>query len=91
MKKTFETYRNISDYQISNLKHENPSCFNGNIEITKYRVTIEEVEEPKEVLQARLQELWDKCNNWHHWKPLRAAARKLGYEFKNYPGIKKED
>ncbi len=64
-----------------NLKHyesSDPNVFNGKVAIRRYRVTVELVEEPLEVLQARLKDLWEHCTNCHHRDPLRAEARKLG-------------
>lgn len=78
----FETFRKIGTYQIGGLKDENPSCFNGNVAVRRYRVTIEEIQEPDDVIRARIQELWDECNNHHHWGPLRAAAKQYGLELK---------
>ena len=57
-----------------------PSSFNGEVSIRKYRVTVELLDEPKEVLAERLLGLWRHCDNHHHVDPLRAEARKLGIE-----------
>lgn len=60
MKIQFETFKNISDsYTLNQLKKESPCNINF-LEYKKYRVTIELVEEPKEVLIERLQELMQK-------------------------------
>jgi len=85
MKKTFETFQDIGTFEIGNLTQDNPSCFNGFVSVKKYKVTIEEIKEPKEIIAARLQKLWDECKNMHHWDPLRRAAKKIGYEFKKKP------
>jgi len=65
---TIETFREITGYWLNELKKEDPSCFNSIVEVEKYRVTIEKIEEPKEVYQKRLQKLWDECTN-HHAEP----------------------
>lgn len=80
MSKSFETFRNIGSYEITNLTQKEPSCFNGEVCVVKYRVTIEVVEEPVEVLQKRVRKLWRECDNWHHWTPLQNEAKKLGFE-----------
>ncbi len=80
MKQQFETFRVLGAYDTGNLTSKEPSCFNGNVSIKKYRITIEEVEEPKEVYEQRLQKLWDECDNSHHLKPLRSEAKNIGYE-----------
>jgi ribosomal protein L20A (L18A) len=90
MKRTFETFKEVGDYEIDDLTHKHPSCFNGNVRIKKYKITIEEIEETNEVLAERLQQLWDKCDNWHHWGPLETKARKLHYKLKREHGNKNE-
>ena len=82
MQKKFETFREISDYAIRLMIDEAPSCLNGKVNVKKYKVTIEEIEEPKEVIAERLQKLWDQCTNWHHRQPLRDEAAKIGYTLK---------
>ena len=46
--------------------------------IRRYRVTVEEIQEEPGVLEARLRELWEKCDNHHHTGPIKAAASPLG-------------
>ena len=87
--KTFETFREISSYEISNLKQDNPSSFNGNISFRKYKITIEPIDESFEILSERLQKLWDECGNHHHWSPLEAAAQSIGYTLVGFAGSKK--
>lgn len=82
----FETFRKIGDYEQQFLTKKEPSCFNGSVSFRKYKVTIEPIEEPKEVLAERLQKLWDECDNLHHWTPLKNAAREIGYELKGGAG-----
>ena len=89
MKKQFETFRDIRDYELNNLTQKEFSCFNGFVRIKKYRITIEEIEEPKEVYEQRLQKLWDECDNWHHWEPLQSEAKKIGYELVGSAGKNK--
>jgi len=89
-KTTFETFRNIGGYEISNLTAKEPSAFNGEIRIKKYKVTIEEIIEPQEVYEQRIQELWDKCDNHHHWKPIESAAKGIGYTLTRKVGNKIE-
>lgn len=82
----FETFRKIGAYEESNLRQKDASCFNGMVNIRKYRVTIEPIEEPKEILAERLQKLWDECDNYRHWTPLHKAAKEIGYELKGSLG-----
>ena len=83
---SFETFRKIGSYEQSNLQSKDARCFNGVVSIRKYKVTIEPIEEPKEILAERLQKLWDECDNWHHWRPLKTAAMQIGYELKGDAG-----
>ena len=82
MKKTFETFRNIGSYEIFNLTKKEPDCFNGRVEVVKYRITIEKIKEPSGLIGARIQKLWDECDNPHHWQPLRRTAKINGYAIK---------
>jgi len=53
----FETFRNLENsYGLDQLKKEEPSNINF-LEYRKYKVTVELVEEPKEVLIQRLEDL----------------------------------
>ena len=79
---SFDTFRKLGLYDLHNLQSKEPSCFNGIVSIRKYKVTIEPIEEPNEVLAERLQKLWDECDNYHHWTPLKNAALQIGYELK---------
>lgn len=83
---SFETFKEIGFYEKNNLTSENPSCFNGIVNLRKYKVTIELIEEPDEIIQERLQKLWDECNNHHNWQPLKNMAKQIGYELKGDPG-----
>ncbi len=76
----FETFTKISQYKIRDMTIESCSCFNGNVMVKKYKVTIEEIREPKEVIAERIQKLWDECDNMHHRGPLKAMAKTIGLE-----------
>ena len=86
---SFETFRNVGHYEISNLTTDKPTSFNGDVRIKKYRITIEEVIESQEVYEQRVQELWDKCDNMHHFRPIQNTAKKIGYELKGNFGSKR--
>jgi len=70
----------IDGYTKRNLRNDAPTCFNGMVRIRKYKVTIELVDEPIEVIRTRIQKMWDECDNHHHWEPLKAEAKKYGLE-----------
>jgi len=79
---TFETFKPIRGYEIGNLEQLNPSCFNGMVRVTKYKVTIETVDEPDEVIHGRIRKLWAECDNHHNRDHLLAIARQYGIELK---------
>lgn len=85
--RSFETFREIGNYEESNLRQKNPSCVNF-LRVKKYRVTIEEIDDPDEVICQRLQELWDNTTNYHHAAMLRDAAEKYGYKLVGSMGNK---
>jgi hypothetical protein len=74
--KVVETFQEPSLYQFRS--QDEPSSFNGIVSVRRYRITIELVDEPDEVIAARIQKLWDKCANHHHWESLRAEAKRVG-------------
>ena len=77
---TFETFRKFDDYILERLISSEPTCFGGVVNVTRFRVVVEEIPEPKEAIQARLQKLWDESDNMHHMKPLQREAERLGVE-----------
>lgn len=81
----FETFREIGAYDVGTLTRDKPSAFNGMVSVVKYRVTVERIEEPVEVIRARIQRLWDECDNHHQWAPLRAAAAQVGLTLNHSP------
>lgn len=78
-----ETFRDPRGHWLRQLEQKEPSSFNGNVQVRKYRVTVELIDEPDEVIRERIQKLWDECNNHYHWKPLKNEAKKYGLELKH--------
>ena len=85
----FETFREIGSYEVSTLSKGEPTCFNGNVSIYKYRVRIERIEEPLETYRERLQKLWEEEDNHHHWSPLQNRAEALGIKLTGDFGSKR--
>ena len=85
--RSFETFRKIGNCEESNLRQNGPSCINS-LRVKKYRVTIEEIDEPDEVICQRLQYLWDNTTNHHHADRLISAAQKYGYKLVGSMGNK---
>lgn len=73
----FETFGDPED-QIKRLLVEAPTAFNGIVRVERYRVTVERVEEPDDVLKARLHELLKQKGHIDKNKQVRKAAAKLG-------------
>ena len=78
----FETFRLIDRYQQRALTRNEPSVFNGVVEVKRFCVTVEEIQEPEEVICARLQRLWDENENLHNSRDLLRIAREYDYTFK---------
>lgn len=90
---SFETFDRPSSFAIGGMKKAEPSCFNGVVEVRRYRVTIELVDEPREVIVERLKKIWLECSNYHHWQPLERAAVEFGVDLREFgaPGSQKND
>lgn len=90
--KTIETYRHIGEWELRNMEYNSkePSCFNGVVNIRRYKVTVEIIEESVEVYQERLEKLWTESDNYHHYHPLASAAEEIKYEFKGAFGEKRK-
>lgn len=80
---SIETFRDPRGYWLRQIEQKEPSSFNGDVQVRKYRVTVELIDEPDDVIRARIQTLWDECENHHHWQPLKAMAKKYGLELKH--------
>lgn len=80
--KIIEVFGMPSDAILSRLGEQEPNIWNGEVHVKKYRVTIEEIEEPKEVLRERLQKLYDKPGHISNAKNIQEEAKRLGIELK---------
>ncbi len=86
---TIETFQDPR-WNVRNLAlAKDPSSFNGTVSFRKYRVSVELMDEPKEVLIERIRELWKHCDNHHHWGPLKDAAASLGIELRHEDMVKR--
>jgi hypothetical protein len=80
MKEEYITFQEPKKYQLP--ISDKPSSFNGLVEVEKYRIIVEKIDEPKEIICERLEKLWITENNFHHYDPLSKKAEELGYQFK---------
>lgn len=77
---TIETYRDPM-HDLRDIRQTEPSAWNGDIRIRRYRITVELIDEPVEVLRDRLRALWRQTEpNHHRWGPMRAEAKRLGMD-----------
>jgi len=47
------TFMKPEYYFLNQIKREQPTCFNGSVSIKRYRITVEEIQDPTELLCAR--------------------------------------
>lgn len=80
----FETFRKLGNYEIRQHQQDEPSCFNSVVRVRRYRITVEEIDESKEVIQQRLIRLWEEGNNHHHMQPLLSIAKGYGLDLRKY-------
>lgn len=57
-----------------------PQVGNGRVSVERFRITIEKVDEPPEVIHERIRKLWRTTSNHHHYDPLKHAAAKFGLD-----------
>lgn len=89
--KVMETFYPFGSFELNRPYGMCPTAFNGEVRVVKYRVTVEIVEEPKEVIQQRIQKLWEECDNHHQWQPLVNKAKQFDYELVGGFGAKKKN
>jgi hypothetical protein len=75
MRQPWVTSRDITASMLAT-----PDAYNGDVHVRKYKLTVEMIDEPVEVIQARIQELWDNCTNSHNWDSLKHMAARYGME-----------
>jgi hypothetical protein len=63
--------------------NQSPSAFNGTVRFRRYRVSVDEIDEPDQVLIDRLRKLWAECDNHHNLSPIQQAAAQFGIELKH--------
>ena len=77
---SFETFRKLGSYERMNLLQKEPSRFNANVRVVKYKITVEQIDEPLDVIQARIKKLWDECDNRNDRPALKEVAKKYNMD-----------
>ena len=73
----FETYRDLTNaYSISGMKSDKPTAINF-LSYKKFKVTIEEVEEPKAVLINRLKTLLKETTGFSQQNRIKNEIKRL--------------
>lgn len=81
----------LNDYSDKSGVNVKPTSFNGMVNIERYKITIEKLDEPKEIICERLEYLWTHESNFHQYEPLKEKAKELNYEFKGKFGESKSN
>lgn len=85
----FETFKPVGKFEQDGLTRHHAYVHNGQVNVKRYRVTIEEIVEPQEIYQERLQHLWEASKSHLERTPLQIAAKELGYSLEGERGIKR--
>lgn len=66
-------------FEIEQLSHNRskPSAFNSMVNIKKFKITVEEISETPEILKKRLQDLYNKEDNWHNKEALNQYSKRM--------------
>jgi hypothetical protein len=75
----FETFMPICAYELGSLRWDNPSSFNGMTRVRKYRVRIEAIEEPDEVIIDRLITLYKTVETYRDRDHIMNYAEGCGF------------
>jgi hypothetical protein len=68
----------LPHWTLDNLKRRNePSSFNCMVNVRRFKLTVELIDEPDEVLIERCKELYKKENNWHNRGSINNFTDKL--------------
>ena len=71
----FETFKKLGPYERTSLLQKDPSMGSKSVRVVKYKVTVEKIDEPLDVIRARIRKLWDERDDWQDQSSLLAAAK----------------
>ncbi len=72
----FETFRDISSYEVGNLKRDKPSSINF-LSYKKFKITIEPIEESNEVYIERLNNMLLVADGYNEKTRINAEIKRL--------------
>lgn len=84
VRRQFMTFRPVDDYEVRQMYEGVPSSFNGEARVRQYRVTVELVDEPIEVIRERIVYLWERNDNHHQWDAILTEAARYGLDLTPY-------
>lgn len=78
-----EVFGKPSEYILTSMGKAEPNVWNSVVNVKRYRVTVEEIEEPQEVLKERLLALLNQRGHISHRQCIRDEAKRLGIDLDN--------
>ena len=72
---SFETFKKLGPYERTSLLQKDPSRGSKSVRVVKYKVTVEKIDEPLDVIRARIRKLWEERDDWQDPSSLLAAAK----------------
>lgn len=78
--KQVECFGQPNDYMLGQLGKKESVVWNGEVLVKRYRITVEEIEEPMSVLKERLEALLHKRGHVSDYASILAEAKRLGIE-----------
>jgi hypothetical protein len=82
-----ETFRD-PEWAVRSMVSDRPSAINF-LSYRRYRITVEEIDEPTEVLVARLQDMWERADGLREAERIGTEAQHLGASLVGLPGSKR--
>ena len=77
-----ETFRPLMRWGLNDLTQAVPSCWNGEVRVKRWRITVEEIVDPPEVLAERILTMLREETNHRRRTALLSEASRLGIDVK---------
>jgi hypothetical protein len=75
-----EVFGMPSEYALNSLGKTEPNVWNSKVNVKRYRITVEEIDESKEVIKERLLEMLKQRGHISHPQSIREEAKRLGID-----------